>query len=343
MFSLSSLLLYLHQFQKSYLMRLQHQKTPQRKHFEGTKHSKTQIDSISFLPTVSMYWFDFQTHRSSTCCKHFQASSQARFVGKNKKLFAQVSLESIKWWSSQELSTHRFPWKGSMVKVHMKGLACNKYVFQGLLGGKDDQWWSWSLMQQVRWIHTCMSRKAKRKENRVLELQHKLLDLHDTSRWSRWPEWGWNWRRRQMLAKWRSALLPHAAWRGRMAEAPSQLLLFLLLLLLLYQLHHHCLLLLLPYYCWPLQQLLLLKLLVAPDPYFLPPPLSRMSIKTLSYFSKQAVSPDHRAEACWWSPASNPDLENPSWEKSRWRWTKGNFLNKKQPTVCFSSSPTKES
>jgi len=68
--------------------------------------------------------------------------------------------------------------------------------------------------------------------------------------------------------------------------------------------------------------------------------LSRMSIKTLSYFSKQAVSPDHRAEACWWSPASNPDLENPSCEKSRWRWTKGNFLNKKQPTVSFSSSPT---
>lgn len=172
MFSLSSLLLYLHQFQKSYLMRLQHQKTPQRKHFEGTKHSKTQIDSISFLPIVSMYWFDFHTHRSSTCCKHFQASLQAPFVGKNKKLFAQVSSESIKWWSSQELSTHRFPWKGSMVKAHMKGPACNKYIFLGLLGGKDDQWWSWSLMQQVRWIHTCMSRKAKRKENRVLELQH---------------------------------------------------------------------------------------------------------------------------------------------------------------------------
>lgn len=71
--------------------------------------------------------------------------------------------------------------------------------------------------------------------------------------------------------------------------------------------------------------------------------LSRMSIKTLSYFWKQAVSPDHRAEVCWWSPASNPDLENPSWEKNRWRWTKGNFLNKKQPTVSFSSSPTKES
>jgi hypothetical protein len=48
--------------------------------------------------------------------------------------------------------------------------------------------------------------------------------------------------------------------------------LFPLLLLLLYQLHHHCLLLLLllPHCCWPLQQLLLLKLLVAPDPYFLP-------------------------------------------------------------------------